>query len=259
MMELAFPLTDHLVGSAFSLPSIFQIDCRSHAIIWAFQFLLTVADNSYAFCIQQPLIPFFFLKVCLCSVLCGFRNYGTASRALSDSKRNIARACEGAKALLEQWVYHPSPTSSLSPLIIASQCCQFPPYNEVQRYVYTYIPFLLVLTSSSSFHPRRSSEYQVELPEYTAGSYELSALRVVVYMPGERGRLSSCIWNLGFFPHLDILASVSCLLCFSPLLPTHCGFSILQYIWLFLLLSCKGRHIVLISLLERLLLVQVFS
>ena len=109
MMELTFPLTDHLVGSAFSLPSIFQIDCRSHAIIWAFQFLLTVADNSYAFCIQQPLIPFFFLKVCLSSVLCGFRNYGTASRALLDSKRNIARTCEGAKALLVQWVYHPSP------------------------------------------------------------------------------------------------------------------------------------------------------
>ena len=233
MMELAFPLTDHLVGSVFSLPSVFQIDCRPHAIIWAFQFLLTVADNSYTFCIQQPLIPFFFLKVCLCSVLCGFRNYGTASRARLDSKRNIARTRESAKGLLVPWVCHPSPHQLSLPFNNRfTVLCQFPPYNEVQQYMYTYIPFLLVLTSSSSFHPSILSEYRVELSVlysrflraicFTHGSFYTSIL-ISQFIPSNPppASTSSCLLPQSFL-HLNNLASVPRLLCFSLLLPAHC-------------------------------------
>lgn len=131
--------------------------------------------------------------------------------------------------------------------------------------MYTYTPFLLVLTPSTSFHPSRSSE-STKLSSlcYTPGSYQLSFLHLVVYICQSKSPSSShptppCFHQLLFVAllllHPYILASVSCLLCFSPLLPTHCCLSILQYIWLFLLLSCKGFHIVLISVLERLLLV----
>ena len=123
MMELAFPLTDHQVGSAFSLPSAFQIDYHTHAIIWTFQFLLTVSGNSYTFCIHQPLIPFFFLEVSLFSALWLQELWNCLLVGLFQTGRGILQehVKEQRVCLCSRSITPPS-TSSLSPVIVTLQC-----------------------------------------------------------------------------------------------------------------------------------------
>lgn len=124
---------------------------------------------------------FSFMKTFLCSMLCGCGSYGTASRALLGSKRNIEKKYGKTASVLIRRVRPPS-----------------------------------------------------------------------LHLPGVFPLL------INLLPPLNNLSSVSCLLCFSPLLLPYCCLSILWCILFLPVLSCKGSHTLLTNLLEGLLLVQAF-